>query len=232
MKKRIFFKRILACCLCLCVISAFAVSSRAADCELSLSNGGGYAGTQTILTLSVKNNPGISNGILFVRYDPELLDIDADGVTLGEVGSKFEIIDMRPQQGVLTLGFVNLGNVTEDGILFLIPFSVALDAYPCQTKIDIEVKELVGADGSPIMTTSISSEFDISAPPPYKLGDVNGDGEVDIADAMLVFYHVAKKDLIPSERLFAANTDANKTVDISDAMNLFYFVAKKIDKLG
>ena len=62
-------------------------------------------------------------------------------------------------------------------------------------------------------------------------GDANGSGTVDIEDAMLVFYHVAKKSYLGGEGLAACDTNADGTVDIEDAMTVFYFVAKKIDKI-
>ena len=62
-------------------------------------------------------------------------------------------------------------------------------------------------------------------------GDANGSGTVDIEDAMLVFYHVAKKSYLGDEGLAACDTNADCTVDIEDAMTIFYFVAKKIDKI-
>ena len=62
-------------------------------------------------------------------------------------------------------------------------------------------------------------------------GDANGDGTVDIEDAMLVFYHVAKKSALSDDRLPICDTNADGEVDIEDAMTIFYFVAKKIDKI-
>lgn len=64
----------------------------------------------------------------------------------------------------------------------------------------------------------------------FKAGDVNGDGDIDISDAMLLFYAVSKKvDLTPDERSRAmSNWDG--AIDIEDAMALFYYVAKRTSK--
>lgn len=62
------------------------------------------------------------------------------------------------------------------------------------------------------------------------LGDVNGDGNVDIADAMLVFYHVSEKDKL--EELDPGDINGDGVVDISDAMALFYYVAGKLTTLA
>ena len=68
--------------------------------------------------------------------------------------------------------------------------------------------------------------------PAIVYGDANGDGSVDITDAMLVFYHVAKKEMMTdADQLKRCDVDKNGDVDISDAMRVFYFVAKKIDSV-
>ena len=48
---------------------------------------------------------------------------------------------------------------------------------------------------------------------------------------MLVFYHVAKKELLPEEALVRCNINDDNDVDIADAMAIFYFVAKKTDSV-
>ena len=63
------------------------------------------------------------------------------------------------------------------------------------------------------------------------LCDTDGDGVVDITDAMKIFYHVAKKEELPAELLPSCDINDDGTVDISDAMKVFYFVAKKIPSL-
>ena len=65
----------------------------------------------------------------------------------------------------------------------------------------------------------------------YLCGDADGDGTVDIIDAMLVFYHVAKKELMTDEQCRRCDTNDDGEVDIEDAMKIFYYVAKKTDSV-
>ena len=63
-------------------------------------------------------------------------------------------------------------------------------------------------------------------------GDANGDGSVDITDAMMIFYHVAKKEMMTdADQLKRCDVDKNGDVDITDAMRVFYYVAKKVDRV-
>lgn len=57
-------------------------------------------------------------------------------------------------------------------------------------------------------------------------GDADGNKSVDITDAMLVFYHVAKKAELPGDRLPYVEVTGDTSVDISDAMAIFYYVPK------
>lgn len=64
------------------------------------------------------------------------------------------------------------------------------------------------------------------------LGDANNDGQVDIEDAMMVFYHVAKKSLLTDDQASRCDVTKDGNIDIEDAMNVFYYVAKKIADLA
>ena len=48
---------------------------------------------------------------------------------------------------------------------------------------------------------------------------------------MLVFYHVAKKELLQDDQLAVCDTNDDGSVDIADAMKIFYFVAKKVSSV-
>lgn len=63
-------------------------------------------------------------------------------------------------------------------------------------------------------------------------GDVTGDGEVDIADAMKVFQYVAGKVSSLENGASAADVTGDGEVDIADAMRIFQFVSGKTSSLG
>lgn len=63
----------------------------------------------------------------------------------------------------------------------------------------------------------------------HPAGDIDGNGSTDITDAMLLFYHVAKKEELTPDQQNRAHSNLDWTIDISDAISLFYYVAKKSD---
>ena len=89
----------------------------------------------------------------------------------------------------------------------------------------------VYSNGFMIFDTDHFSVYSIEPTLNIVYGDADGSGEVDITDAMLVFYHVAKKELLPEDALVRCNTNDDNDVDIADAMAIFYFVAKKTDSV-
>ena len=73
--------------------------------------------------------------------------------------------------------------------------------------------------------------YDITPALDYVLGDVTGDGIVDLTDAMKILFHVAKKEFLSEEQLLVCDINGDNTVDLIDAMRVLYFVAKKIPSL-
>lgn len=63
-----------------------------------------------------------------------------------------------------------------------------------------------------------------------KLGDVNGDGTVDIADAVCIAYHIVGK-ATPTFYEIVADVNDDGTVDITDAVRIINFVVGKIKSL-
>jgi hypothetical protein len=65
----------------------------------------------------------------------------------------------------------------------------------------------------------------------YLKGDVNGDGEVDIADAVCIVNHVVGKPT-PAFNDKAADANGDGDIDIADAVRIVNLVVGKIDALA
>ena len=64
--------------------------------------------------------------------------------------------------------------------------------------------------------------------PEYALGDVNGDGEIDTADAALVYAYYNSKVELNAEQLARADVNGDGTVDTADAALIYAYYNGKI----
>lgn len=77
-----------------------------------------------------------------------------------------------------------------------------------------------------------SAEITVTVTPNAELGDVNGDGYIDSADAMLCLrYSVGLKELTEEQKR-AANVNHDSFVDAGDAIKILRYDAKLIDSLN
>ena len=67
--------------------------------------------------------------------------------------------------------------------------------------------------------------------PGFKLGDVNGDGDIDIGDVNVVYLHVRGKRLLTGDTLLAADVNKDGDVDIGDVNRIYLLVRGKITSL-
>lgn len=65
----------------------------------------------------------------------------------------------------------------------------------------------------------------------YRLGDVNGDGEINLKDAILIQQHLAKVLSLTQKQSKAADTDKNGTVSTADVLIIQKFIAKMIPEI-
>ena len=113
-------------------------------------------------------------------------------------------------------------NVTADEIIrFRVYQSSTNQVMWLKESIAFEASSMAGTPGEPI-TLVLSSILK---------GDVNGDGDVDIADAVCIVNHVVGK---PNTNFIDAAADANSDgdIDIADAVHIVNFVVGKISTLA
>lgn len=71
----------------------------------------------------------------------------------------------------------------------------------------------------------------VSSSTNYTLGDIDADGAVTIADALMVFKYKSGEIKLSDTSLKAADTDKNGKVELADALRIFKFKSGEIDKL-
>ena len=76
-----------------------------------------------------------------------------------------------------------------------------------------------------IVTSSNTYTYDISV-----LGDVNGDGEVDISDAMKIVAYIVKGTSLGNKvSMYSADVSSDDEIDISDASKIVAHIVKGVE---
>ncbi len=71
----------------------------------------------------------------------------------------------------------------------------------------------------------------VSSSTNYTLGDIDADGAVTIADALMIFKYKSGEIKLSDTSLKAADTDKNGKVELADALRIFKFKSGEIEKL-
>ncbi len=86
--------------------------------------------------------------------------------------------------------------------------------------------------GNPIPTDTIGFICEFENESYDDVGDVNGDGEIDIADAIIVMKHDARLSVISDEYIEAADVNVDGEIDIADAILIMKYDAGLINNLN
>ncbi len=127
-----------------------------------------------------------------------------------------------------TVTFVgaSLYDISEaNGSLFSVKFTTPEDVSTGNAFSIALVDTAYNEVGDTVTTTVNGSSLDVIE---YILGDVDGNGSVQTADAMLAFFAAAKKVTLNETQTLAANVLNADGLTTADAMRIFYYAAKKI----
>lgn len=105
---------------------------------------------------------------------------------------------------------------------------VSFNAYPSSLTKDNYRVYVVG-QGSSYSLENPTASF--SYYQPYTLGDVNGDGEIDVRDVAAILNYVVKNVTLTGSDYEAANVVRDEMVDIRDAAKLLNYIVKNISSL-
>ena len=116
----------MACLLaCVCSIAAFAVGTNGADAGTTVLHTfivpGKYSKDGKALTVHVAINGTATDGLLTVSYDPEVLSITSDDITVTELTDMHSVNVVRP--GTLKISFI-AGDTHDAGDVAVLDFTV------------------------------------------------------------------------------------------------------------
>jgi hypothetical protein len=185
---------------------------------------------EVLLYIALNNSSDIY-GIQFDINSSIDFTSSADNITLTERGKNLSATINRISEGKLRMVAYSKNDQYIGGgegrvmTIKLVPMEPLTDGDYTMTLNDI----VLGAKGM----TNIYAGTDISIT--YKVGtikgDVNGDGDVDIADAVCIVNYVVGK---PNTTFIEAAADANGDgdIDIADAVHIVNYVVGKISALA
>ncbi len=174
------------------------------------------AGRSVTVQINLQNNPGIAGMVLTVKYNTDVM-------TLTEVtnGSIFNEIT-NAKNIVLN----SAGNSTKNGTLVTLTFDVNEDAPLGNYTIEALVRECSNTDLDAVGVVSVSGTLSVID---FIYGDADGNGVVNLNDAVLIRNYLAHYDYDTGSSTVTvsdgADADGNGTVNLNDAVLLNNYLA-------
>ena len=228
------------------VISASDLSiskSGSADMAINLTNTDAIRGIQFTLTLpdgvSVQgSDAGITYDIIddggkqTYNYKPAKgVKVSTTNRTSGwaVVGNKIDDNDNTYKFVLISLSGLEISTSTSPGAVMKVSFQAAKGVTAGEYQVDItDIHLSVSGSSSDTAQDDTTAKLTITD---FVKGDVNGNGEVDIDDAVCILRHLVSK---PNETFneAAADVNGNSEIDIDDAVTILKFLVGKIDALS
>ena len=187
----------------------------------------GSKGTDVQVKISIRNNPGITGAKILIGYDAGVLTLTnvEDGGILGE--NVFSDILTANPYALAWENDTTLINFTEDGVIAILTFHIDDNAENGDVTItvtpDWENTLSAGLSEVPLL----GENGTVTIAPPYKVGDVDGNGKVEPKDRVLLARYLAKwGGEYNNIDLQAADIDKNGKVEPKDRVLLARYLAK------
>ena len=194
-----------------CGVTVFAVESAA----ISLSSAEGREGDEVVLSVSIANNTGFGGISLSAQFDKNVLEFVSAECKIAEGYFESSPAVSANAEGSVALAYVGVENVSTDGVLFDIKFTIKEGAAEGDSAVTLVLDDSSfvynGVEMQDFTAGVINGKVTVSA---GLLGDVNLDGIIDANDLTVFARHSAKIDLITDARALA-NADINQDGDIS-----------------
>lgn len=147
-----------------------------------------YPGDTIKVPISVRNNPGISSIKLTVTYDPAVLGYK--GCTFNEAltsiaGSQTVVNDTQSGKVVLSWVVANAAYTDAEGNIAVLDFGVKLVAENTSSPVSISYEPESTFDNNLVDKKFLIKNGTVQVNT-IRPGDINGDGKVDVDDALLL----------------------------------------------
>lgn len=176
--------------------------------------------------VSIKNNPGLTNLSLVFGYDSSNLTLVS--ATNGDVFANTEYSADTREDGNCKFTWLSKSLNEKDGTLLTLTFKAGDNAGKEKITMTIEEASAPSEEEQPFATQDGTVQ-NVGNNAYY--GDINGDGEADFADAvMLIRYDIGLLTLTDSQKKFG-DVNGDGEVDFADAIRIMRFDAGFLTKL-
>lgn len=234
---------VLSCALMVTALAGFAMTASAAETvpiTFTAQSVTAKAGDIITVDIAVSENHYMVNGQIWVQYDPEMLEIqavsdDPDYMYFEDINSKIIKSNYMwqfavPEAGVAKFAFAGSASAGSavGGTIFTLTFKVLENATTTEIAIAVPDGDMNANDGTfdddaAVELTFVNGVITVEEETPdVAVGDINGDGAVNLNDATALFYHVNGLALLEGEALTAGDINGDGAVNLNDATALFY----------
>lgn len=185
-----------------------------------------YPGDTIKVPISVRNNPGISSIKLTVTYDPAVLGYK--GCTFNEAltsiaGSQTVVNDTQSGRVVLSWVVANAAYTDAKGDIAVLDFEVKSVAENTSSPVSISYEPESTFDNNLVDQKFLIKNGTVQVNT-IRPGDINGDGTVDVNDALLLLNYVC--DLRKDEVKGNPDVNGDGKVNNKDVVILLRYICK------
>ena len=192
---------------------------------VSVANKSGVNGSTVTVPITITNGSGLAGLQFDLNYDQTVVQVNS--VNLGTSLSNFAGPINTDNPGVIGIAVFesNLDGIqSSDYTIANIEFQLIGQA---DTSTALTLNNLLLSDesGNNIETSVQNGRIDIIS---VVYGDVTGDGNINIFDAMQILKHIVGKVALEGNPAIAADVTGDGNINIFDAMNVLKYIVGKI----
>ena len=219
--------------LCAVCVTAFAEGEPTTSAVVSVGTAEGAKGEKVSLPLSVKDNSGMASLTAVISYDAAVLSITDDDITpAGILDGAVDTADSTKviyqvntaEAGKVYISFIKSENVTGDGILFNVAFTIKTDAAAGDSEVTLVVDEMANADAAIYTGYTAENGAVKVGESTLMYGDVNNDGKVNSEDALMVLQSVVGIVTLDERAAKVANVNSDNKIDTQDALGILQYI--------
>lgn len=190
------------------------------------------AGEEVAVAVRITGNPGFTNFGISLRYDREKLKLERLETGAGEIsGANLQWEDQDGSQcGYVTSASANA--VTGDVVLFTAVFTTAEDFTGTAQVIPVVsyIRNNTALFSAFEEITATVDSGSVGSGSEGLLGDVNGDGKINAADASILRMYMRNKVFLSQEKLQAADVNGDEKINAADVSLIIMRLKNKLSK--